>query len=131
MDKFFSANVNTLTTKYPVQAAEDKETMIKNQDYIYATVLFRLATDITLMFVRPANNIAKQQETTKRFEEQYEFTIPSFDLDSIRLPVLSLHADLEEAELEKYSRVNILLKLLQTYMALSKKKHARTEIFES
>ena len=58
VDEFFPANINTLTTTYPVHTAKDKETKTKNQDYIYATVLFQLVTDITLMPVCPENNIA-------------------------------------------------------------------------
>lgn len=69
VNKFFPADVNTLTTRYSVHTAEDKETKTKNQDYIYATILFQLAADITLMSVCLANNIAKQQKATKRFEE--------------------------------------------------------------
>lgn len=131
VNEFFPADVNSLTTKYPVYTAKDKETKTKNQDYIYAIVLFWLAIDITLMSVCLANNIVKQQETIKCFEKQYEFTISLFDLDSIWLLVLGPHTDFEKTELEKYSCVNVLLKSLQTYIVPSKKMQARTDIFKS
>lgn len=131
MNEFFSVNINILTTKYPIHAAKNKEIMTKNLNYIYATVLFWLITDITLMSVCPANNIAKQQKATKYFEEQYGFTIPSFNLDLIQLLILSPRANLKKAELEKYSCINVLIKSLQTYIASNKKRQAKIEIFES
>ena len=73
----------------------------------------------------------RQQEAMNGFELKYQYTIPSFDLDSIRLPKLGPYADLGKASLETYSRVNIRLKSSQTFVAPSIRMQAKQNVFKS
>lgn len=66
VDEFFPANIDTLTTQFPVHAAKDKEIKTNHQDYIYATVLFQLSAGISSMSVCPEYNTTKQQEAMKQ-----------------------------------------------------------------
>ena len=126
VNEFFPKNIDALITKYLVE--EGNKT---NLDYIYATMIFKLCAVIVSMSTDSVLDIERQQQASSQFELNYHYTIPFFDLNLIKLPSLGLHANFEEIELEKFSHINVLLKSLQTFIALSKRKQTRQDVFES
>lgn len=118
VNKFFPKNIYALTIKY---SAGKKENKI-NLDYIYATVIFRLYAEIIPISINLTLNIKRQQKASSQFELNYHYTILFFDLNLVKLSSFGPHTNLEKVELKKFSSVNILLKLLQTFIVLSKKK---------
>lgn len=130
VDQLFPADIDQLTEKYPIDATQDNETRKNNQDHIYATVLFRLSKEIAAMFVSPRTNTTEQEEASNRFESRFQFTIPKFDLEVVPLPNLGPRMEFEEAELERYSRVNVLIKSLQTFLMPTKKVTPKSDTFE-
>ena len=116
VNEFFPKDTDALTTKYPVEKRYKT-----NLDYIYATVIFRLYAAIVPMSTDLALDIERQQQALSQFELNYYYTIQFFDLNFVKLSSLDSHYNLEEIKLEKFSCINILLKLLQTFMVFSKK----------
>lgn len=70
VDKFSPSNVDKLISKYPLNV-EDKKIKGKHQDYIYATVIFCLAADLTSLFPDALYNATKQAHGTYSFETYF------------------------------------------------------------
>lgn len=128
-DTYFPRQIDAMRAKYPVENVTDNQTLDQNRDYIYATILLRLAEDIENLSTHSTPDINKQQQSTKRFELEAglnidNFKLPEFEFVDTRFPTLGPIEGLEEHQLEKYSRVNVLLKSLQTVLAPTKWKEA-------
>ena len=88
----------------------------------HRAVLLRLSDAIDRFTPEQFGNAAKQSEVSNRFEAQFS-PIPPFDLDRVRLPVLGRWTELDEKTMERYCRVNVLIRSLQNALAPSKWNH--------
>ena len=66
--KFFPWDLDTITWMYPTSGV-DKSISEDNKDYIYITVIFRLAKDILNQLSNPFVNSKKQKAILERFVE--------------------------------------------------------------
>lgn len=110
--KDFPEDIGELKKKYPTTEDIEKVTRQRNVEYIYAAVLLYLANAIECMTPEQLTNSAQQRELANRFEESFS-PIPPFDLNTIVLPKLGPREEFAEDKMEKYCRVNVLLKSLQ------------------
>lgn len=128
----FGADHATLIQMYPVAAENgDRAARIQsnlNRDYIYAGVLYHLNAAIEVTSTMDSKELASLQVTSsKKFEKEVMskgFRIPNFDVATVQYPVLGPLAEFGEDKLERYSRVNALLKSLQCALAPTKWKEA-------
>lgn len=74
-EEFSLRDTDALFRKYLTQGNMDKEQVDQHKDYIYATILLRLAENIAAMSSPGPVDSIKQQESQRRFEEQEETNI--------------------------------------------------------
>lgn len=106
-DIYLPRQVDAMRARYPTKDVTDNQILEQNKDYIYATILLRLADDIKALSTHSTPDINKQQESTERFESQAapnipNFKLPEFEFVDTRFPTLGPIKGLEEHLLEKY-----------------------------
>lgn len=117
----FPADPNAMLAKY-LPDADANPRSHAFRDSIYATVIYRLAETIEAMPSMSVQELTdRHAQASSKFEAVFNtFTLPTFDITTLRYPQLGPFHDIGEIDLEKYSRVNALLKSLQSAIAPSR-----------
>ena len=116
----FSTDVKNLLIKYSItilinQASRSQSNI--NYNYIYVSILYCLEQKIDQNYV---TSCLKYEKASHKFEADLKITLPVFNIFIIIYPQLDPFDNLEEIEMEKYSRLNAVLKSLQNLLSLSK-----------
>ncbi len=123
----FPKSTKDLLNYYPIvepETRDNRKDNTQNRDYIYAGILYNLANLIDQARASYVFDPAVHKDISNRFEKAFDkitdFKIPAFDPSKIQFPILGPRPEFEEHVLERYSRVNAVIKSLQVVLAPTK-----------
>lgn len=124
----YGKNATDLLVTWPVVPCDQHDRAQKqqnaiSQDHIYAGILYHLTAEIENPPVLTAQEEkAATMAASNQFEEHFQVKIQAFECTSQQLvpPQLGTFPEYSELPLEKYARVNALLKSLQSALSPSK-----------
>jgi hypothetical protein len=125
-DTQFPKTIQELVAMYPIVGGDrpTKQEKLENSEarnHIYAGILYRCAEDIESTHEPSEQEVReRQKKASDAFEAARGLKIPEFDATNLKKPTLGPWQELGEHSLEKYNRVDTLLRGVNHVMADSR-----------
>ena len=125
-DTQFPRTLQELVARYPIvgkdrPTKQEKRENSEARNHIYAGILYRCAEDIESTHEPSEQEVQeRQKKASDAFEATRGLKIPEFDATNLKKPTLGPWQELGEHSLEKYNRVDTLLRGVNHVMADSR-----------
>lgn len=125
-DTQFPRTLQELVARYPIvgkdrPTKQEKRENSEARNHIYAGILYRCAEDIESTHELSEQEVReRQKKASDAFQAARGLKIPEFDATNLKKPALGPWLELGEHSLEKYNRVDTLLRGVNHVMADSR-----------